>query len=777
MAEVIGTAEYRLTADTSGLESGISKAKNLVASGTGDISSNAENATNKVSKFSTVATAAVATVTAKAVMAASSAIKNFAGGIVEVGQKFETTMSRVSALSGATGEDLDALSEKARQLGADTRYSASQVAEGFTYMAMAGWQTEDMLAGIDGLLNLATVGALDLGSASDIVTDQLTAFGLGAEEAGKMADIMAQTITNSNTDVSLMGETLKYVGSIAGSLGYSFDDVSVAIGLMANAGVKGSQAGTSLRAVMNRLANDTSGARSTLEGLGVSIINADGTMRDFGDAIVDMRSVFANLTDAEKAQLAATVAGTEGMSGFLAIMNASEEDFNKLTGAVNESAGAAQNMANIISDNVEGNIVTLQSRIESLQEKAFGGLKPSINAAISGLADFTDAIAAAFSGGDVNKFVQSFTNKLSTAIKTTLPQIGKAIGTIAPILIEALVSLVPSLVEGLISGLSELFIALADAIPNMVDVLIEAVLALIDILFSPEMIEMLLQAAIKFLMAIVDAIPTVITALTQALPTIINSILTVLLNPNTLKLLLDAAIQLFMALVTSIPTIITALGQALPQIINSIIAFLTDPNTILMLIDAAVQLFFALVLAVPQILGALLGAFGNLVGGLWEGIKQMFGNFASNFGTFITGIFKTAINGVLAFIENFINTPINLINGFIGFINGAFGALGLNIGYIGTVSLPRLYTGGIVEDRRGGTPIIAGDGGEDEFVVPESKMASLIQKIEEQGGFSTGETMNFTFNGIIGTPAELRETAVLFHDKYEEVRKARFLND
>lgn len=518
MAEVIGTAEYRITADTSSLEAGLNKARATVSSSMSGISSDTEAGASKISKIPVVATAALATVTAKAVGAATSAVSNFVGGIVDVGAQFETTMSRVSALSGATGEDLNSLTERARELGRTTKYTASEVADGFTYMAMAGWKTEDMLAGIDGMLNLATVGALDLGRASDIVTDQLTAFGLGADQAGYFADVMAQTITNANTDVNLMGDTLKYVGSIAGSLGYDFDDVSVAIGLMANAGVKGTQAGTSLRSVMNRLANDTSECRTNLEDLGITIVNEDGSMRDFGDTIIDLRKHFSTLADAEKAQLAANIAGAEGMSGFLAIMNASEEDFNKLTSAVNESSGAAEHMANVIADNVEGNIATLQSRIESLQTDAFDGLKPSINGAISSLADLTDAFAAAFNGGDVKKWVNSFIEKMGSALQTTLPQIGKVVGTVLPIILNALVGILPDLIEGAINMIVELVIAIADAIPDMVDALVEAFVRVIELLFSPEMFNKILNAAIQLFMAIVMAIPQIVTALAESQP-------------------------------------------------------------------------------------------------------------------------------------------------------------------------------------------------------------------------------------------------------------------
>lgn len=774
--EVIGTAEYRITANTADLESGIKKARTIVSDGTEDIAKSADKGVSSVGKLSVATTALISTAVSKAVDASITAISSFVGGIYEVGAGFESTMSKVAAISGAAGSELDALTNKAKELGLNTRYSANEVAEGFTYMGMAGWEAADMLNGIEGMLNLATVGALDLGTASDIVTDQLTAFGLGAADAGKMADVMAKTITSSNTDVSMMGETLKYVGAVAGSLGYDFEDVSVAIGLMANASIKGSQAGTSLRSIMSRLANDTSGAASALQSYGVEIINADGSMRDFGDVMADMRDVFAGLSEAEKNQLATTIAGTEGMAGLLAIVNASSEDFDSLTSSIANSTGAAEEMAGVIGNNVEGNLKGLESRIQSLQQGAFEALKPSINSAISGLSDFSSAIAMAFSGGDgVQGLVSGFVDKFGTALKQTLPQLGEAISVIVPILLEAVVRLIPDLLAGLMSALTILLNDLADALPELITVLVDALMDIVDVLLSPELFNNLLEGAFKMWNAIVEAIPQLISALAQAIPKIIDSIFNLLTNPQTLNIILNGAVTMFTATITAIPIIVKSLADALPDIITSIVNFLTSPDTFNTLLGAAVTLFYALIEAVPKILGSLLDAFGSLVGGLWEGIKAMFGTFAGNFGTFIGDIFKGALNGVLGFIEGFINTPINLINGFIDIINGAFGAIGVNIGRLGGISLPRMYSGGIVPANGQGTPIIAGDGGEDEFVVPESKMASLMRQLQEDGDLK-GETFNFTFNGVLGTPSEMRELAIVFHDKYEEVKKSRFQN-
>ena len=199
---------------------------------------------------------------------------------VKTAADFDSAMSKVAAVSGATGSDLEALRDKAREMGEKTKFSASEAAEAMNYMAMAGWKTEDMLSGIEGVMNLAAASGEDLATTSDIVTDALTAFGLTAKDSGHFADILAAASSNANTNVSMMGETFKYCAPIAGALGFSAEDTAEAIGLMANAGIKGSQAGTSLRTIMNNLSGDVTICGSAIGEVTIATTNADGSMRD-----------------------------------------------------------------------------------------------------------------------------------------------------------------------------------------------------------------------------------------------------------------------------------------------------------------------------------------------------------------------------------------------------------------------------------------------------------------------------------------------------------------
>lgn len=280
---------------------------------------------------------------------------------------FEATMSQVKAISGATAEQMMDLNVKAKEMGATTKFTASESGDAFTYMAMAGWKTEDMLNGIEGIMSLAAASGEDLATTSDIVTDALTAFGMTAKDSSRFADVLAVASSNANTNVSMMGETFKYVGAASGALGYSIEDVALGIGLMANAGIKASQAGTELNSIFTRLSTNTNGARDAIEALGISFYNSDGSARSYGSVLTELRAATKNMTQEQKINFANTVAGQRAQAGLLAMLNATEEDYNKLTDAIENCDGAAAAMADTMLDNLAGDMTLLQSAVEGVK--------------------------------------------------------------------------------------------------------------------------------------------------------------------------------------------------------------------------------------------------------------------------------------------------------------------------------------------------------------------------------------------------------------------------
>ncbi len=336
---------------------------------------------------------------------------------------FESAMSEVAAISGATGEDLAALETKAKQMGETTKFSASESAEALKYMAMAGWKTEDMLDGLEGIMNLAAASGEDLATTSDIITDALTAFGLSASDSGHFADILATASSNANTNVSMMGETFKYVAPIAGAMGYSAEDTALAIGLMANSGIKATQAGTALRSIITRLTKPTKESGMAMAALDIAITDSHGNMKSFGEILSDMQVAFSGLTEEEKATYAAMIGGQEAMSGLLAIVNAAPEDFNALQSAIEGCDGSSKEMADTMNNNLSGHITLLKSQLEGLAIQFVTLIMPYLKQFVEWLSKVCDWISGLDDG----------TKKMILTIAAFLAAAGPVLGFIGKV--------------------------------------------------------------------------------------------------------------------------------------------------------------------------------------------------------------------------------------------------------------------------------------------------------------------------------------------------------
>lgn len=343
-------------------------------------------------------------------------------GPVKKAAEFQEQMSGVKAISGATTEEIAQLSNKAKEMGASTKFTATEAGQAMEYMAMAGWKTEDMLGGIEGIMNLAAASGEDLASVSDIVTDALTAFGLSASDAGHFSDVLAQASSNANTNVSMMGSTFQKVAPVAGALGYSVEDMSLGIGLMANASIKAEVAGTSLKTALANMAKPTDAQAAAMQKYGISLTNADGSMKSFGDVVKNLRSSLGGLSEAEQVAAATTIFGKESFAGMLAIVNASEADFNKLTDAVYNCDGAAKQMAETKLDNLNGSITLAKSAFDALQVELGELLLPTL---AEGIKKFTGIVNV------VTDFVRENPQAVKTIAKVAVALAGLKVGGLA----------------------------------------------------------------------------------------------------------------------------------------------------------------------------------------------------------------------------------------------------------------------------------------------------------------------------------------------------------
>lgn len=404
--------------------------------------------------------------------AAGVALGAFGGYSIKAGADFDAAMSEVEAISGASGKQLEALRNKAKEMGATTKFSATQSAEALKYMGMAGWSSQEMLDGLPGVMNLAAASGEDLGLVSDIVTDSLTAFKLEAKDTGRFVDVLAAASTASNTNVSLLGETFRYVAPVAGALGYSVEDVSVALGLMANQGVKGSRAGTALKSALSRLAAPTKQVQEQMNALGISITDSNGKIKPFNQLMVEMRESFKGLSDDQKVQAATTLFGKEAMEGMLAILNTSDEDFNKLTNSINNSTGAAKRMADTMNDNLKGDIKILISAFEGLGIALFEHVDTPFREVVQSVTKQVDKL---------NQVVTKDIGQLPTVLGNMIAQGAVYIAQKAPKFIEAGKTIILSFLDGLQKNSSSLADSAAEIITRLVSAFMEVGAKLFDV--------------------------------------------------------------------------------------------------------------------------------------------------------------------------------------------------------------------------------------------------------------------------------------------------------
>ncbi len=444
------------------------------------------------------------------------AIAGLGGAAIKAGSDFESGMSKVAAISGASGQELKDLTDKAKEMGSTTKFSATESAAAFEYMAMAGWKTGDMLDGITGIMNLAAASGEDLATTSDIVTDALTAFGMKASDAEHFSDILAQASSNANTNVSMMGETFKYVAPVAGALGYTAEDTALAIGLMANAGIKGSQAGTSLRSMMSRLTKPTKEVQNAMNRLGISLTNSDGSMKSLNEVMADLRDGFNGLSEAEAAELASSLAGQEAMSGLLAIVNASDDDFKKLERSIYNCDGAAARMAETMSNNLQGQITILKSGVEGLAISLYENMQAPCMEIVKTAQGMVQELQEAFNDGGLDGLVTTFGSILSRIVES--------VANAAPDLINAATGLVGSFCASLKSSPS-----IGDAASSLITALVTGLFSCADdiwttaIVLAGKMTDGLAEGAPQMAQAAARCIGDIIECIREWAPDFIDA--------------------------------------------------------------------------------------------------------------------------------------------------------------------------------------------------------------------------------------------------------------
>ena len=610
---------------------------------------------------------------------------------VKTGADVDSAMSKVAAVSGATGEELDALRDKARDMGSKTKFSASEAAEAMNYMAMAGWKTEDMLSGIEGIMNLAAASGEDLATTSDIVTDALTAFGLTAADSGHFADVLAAASSNANTNVSMMGETFKYAAPVAGALGFSVEDTAQAIGLMANAGIKSTQAGTSLRSILTALSGEVKFCGDAIGEVTVQTTNADGSMRDLNDILDDCRTAFSGLSESEQASAAQALVGKNAMSGFLALMNAAPADISKLEGAISACDGTSLSMAETMQDNLAGQLTILKSQLEELAISFSDVLMPAIRSIVTWVQGLVDWL-----------------NQLDPQTKETIVKIALAAAALGPLLIVlgktvsgvgtvfSAVSKLPALFSAVQSGIGAITGALGVSLGPLLAI-IAAVAALVAAFVH------LWKTNDEFksnIIAIWEQIKSTFAGLTQGITDRLNDLgFDFESSTDVLKAAWDGLCNLlapiFEGVFQNISNIFSEFTGVLLGLLDVLIGLFTGnweqcwngiKGIFTSIWDFIVNTFSNILNTLKGIADVVLGWFGTSWNEVWTSVKDFFVNIWNSISAFFTGIItgirdffvntwttiSTTFTGIVTNIQNVATTVFTAIKDF---ITGIFTAI------------------------------------------------------------------------------------------------------
>lgn len=633
-------------------------------------------------------------------------ITTIVGGLgtaaVKVAADFDTGMSKVAAVSGATGAELDKLREKAREMGAKTKFSASEAADAMNYMAMAGWKTGDMLDGIEGIMNLAAASGEDLATTSDIVTDALTALGLSASDSGHFADILAAASSNANTNVGMMGETFKYCAPVAGALGFTAEDTAEAIGLMANAGIKSSQAGTAMRTMLTSLTGDVTFVGDAFGELTVQTVNTDGSMRNLGDILTDCRAAFAQMSESERAANAEALVGKNAMSGFLAVMNAAPADIEKLNSAINNCDGTAEKMAETMQDNLAGQLTILKSQLEELAISVGEILMPSIRQIVSwiqGLVDWLNGLdegtkkiivtiaLVAVAVGPVLIIIGKVVGAIGT-IMTVVPQIAAAIsgviafvsGTVVPALgaVVAAIGWIPLAIAAVIAIIvllwnkcdwfREAVIAVWEAIKSATIIAWNAVKEFLVNLWNGivETGKTVWNGLSSFFTSCWEGIQTMFTTVLTAISTFFSSVWTGIQN---VVITIGTAIQTFLstawtAIQAVITTILTAIQTVFTMVWNAIKAVITT-------VVGAIQSFIKTAWnGIQSVVQTVMNTIQSVVSGVWNSVKSVTSSVLDAVKTAVSNVFTNVVSSIRTAMGNVYSAVESGFNKAVGFIKG-----------------------------------------------------------------------------------------------------------
>lgn len=640
----------KLTMDSSGFDKGLNSAKTAVSSlGTG------------IKKgFATVTKA-----TALAVTAASTAVVGFGKSAVTAGSQFDTSMSQVAATMGKSTDEIKDLREFAKKMGRETAFSASEAADALNYMALAGYDSKTSMSMLPNVLNLAAAGSIGLAEASDMVTDAQSALGLSLDDTSKLVNKIAKASSKTNTSVAQLGEAILTVGGTAKNLKGGTTELSTALGLLADNGVKGAEGGTALRNIILSLSAPTGSAAKALKALGVEVFDEQGNMRDLESIFTDLNASLSTMSQGEQTQALNKIFNKVDLKSVNALLGTSVGRWDEVTKEIDNATGSAQKMADTQLDNLAGDITKFKSALEGAQietsEKLTPSLREFVQLGTTGISEMTTAFKEDGLEGLMAAFGETL-NKGIELIISKMPEIISAGVTLLETLIEGIESNLDQVIEASSTIISTLSEAAIENLPKIVDMALQIMISLAESLLDN--LPKIIKAALKIIVSLANGITKALPKLIPAIVDCIREIVDTLTNPKQLAQIINAALDLVITLVEGIIDNLDELMDAAIQIILNIVEYLLTPKNLAKLVSAALRIQIALagglIKAIPEVIKGIAqlimkigetithndwGSFGkNIVDGVLNGLKNAWNSISSWWSDSWNGLIDSAKN-------------------------------------------------------------------------------------------------------------------------------------
>lgn len=693
---------------------------------TSEYESGLEGASGKTSSFGSglkSAFSTIASVGATALTAATTAVIAFGKSAVDAGSQFDSSMSQVAATMGVTVDEIGNLRDFALDMGAKTAFSATQAADALNYMALAGYDADEAMQALPNVLNLAAAGGIELAYASDMVTDAQSALGLSMEESAELVDKMAMASSKSNTSVAQLGEAILTVGGTAKTLAGGTTELSTALGILADNGVKGAEGGTALRNVILSLSAPTDTAAQAMQNLGLEVFDSEGNMRSLNDIFGDLNGTLSTMTQGEQTQVLNEIFNKVDLKSVNALLANTGDRFNELSGYIDNAAGAAEKMANTQLDNLNGDVTLFKSALEGAQILVSDKLTPSLREFVQFGTEGLTRVSDAFKEGGLSGAMEAFGDVLSDALNmmiSMLPQMVDAGAQLLGAVGQGIISNLPTIMDAAIQVATMFAGYIIEAAPNVISAATQIITSLLDGLTAamPQLLPAAIQAvdqiatgiienapslldsAIQMIVTLGDGIISALPELAERIPEIITTIVDTL--TESFPEVLAAGVELLGALIDAIPTVVTNLLGALPNLITSITSFLT--TNVPVVVQAAITLLNGIVEAIPQVVSSLVAALPEIVTAIvnyltenypvvLDGAIQLFlaivqaipqivvelvGALPEIIGTIVQALWDSGPDILDAAVQMFMNI-VNAIPEFLGSLVEGLGSIGSTI--------------------------------------------------------------------------------------------------